>query len=882
MSTQEHLKAASHQSTFFFRWASWVVRWRWLTLLISLLITLSSIFLVAPSHVLPPALADLRLQLLGRPGLIIDTSVDAFSDPNDLSVKVLERYRDLFGRDDYFMVMIEGDVFSLPYLEKLKEVHEELEQLNVEIKSLGERRGDRQARVSKGLATEEIVQAQDENSELDQGWGDEGDGWSDENESTVIEEVTSLINARRTRGTEDGLIIDKWCDPLPTIDMLPQLKEQILSDDTLVGQVVGERGQHSLILLRAHFMSEDDSIEVNKKVREVALKYHDPEAGFYVRLAGMPELNSTLKTTLLSTLRILLILSIILMIGMLGYQFRHPLGVVPPLIVVGIAALNTFAAMSILGMPVTMLSNILPAFIICVGVGDSVHLISVYRDQLKRCGDGPQAVIEAVSMTASPILFTSLTTIVGLLSFRFASIPAIQQMGTAGGLGVAAACFHSIFLLPALLTFNRESSLGLAQDNTDHEGAKTTVKKGDWIDRFIEWISDSSAGLSPEGLPRPETDQERKRRYITLWFCAGLTLISIVGATQLRVWHNPLAWLPDDVPTKSAFEIADREVGGTANVQLLIEGGPLGMKDLELLRGIESLEEHITSYVHPEYGDIIGNVINVNDVVKETRRALSGGVESAYRLPDTNEELSQLLFLFENTGPDQLRRLATNDLSSSQMTLRLKWLEATSYHGLTRHIEEGIRKYIPDQAKVYPTGAVYTLVSTVGTLLIDLVKSFGTALLVITLIMIFMLRGLKLGLISMVPNLIPILWLMGFMGFSGITIDMNNILIASIAIGLAVDDTIHLLHHFRVQYEATGDSYLAIHSSLKHAGRAMLITSTILTLGFFAYMAAEMKNIQIFGLLIGLCAALAMLIDLIFGPALLRTFYPRDPAKNAE
>ena len=121
---------------------------------------------------------------------------------------------------------------------------------------------------------------------------------------------------------------------------------------------------------------------------------------------------------------------------------------------------------------------------------------------------------------------------------------------------------------------------------------------------------------------------------------------------------------------------------------------------------------------------------------------------------------------------------------------------------------------------------------------------------------------------------------MGFMGFSSITIDMNNILIASIAIGLAVDDTIHLLHHFRVHHDESHDPFLAIHASLKHAGRAMVVTSCILTVGFSAYLASPMKNIQIFGLLIGLCAALAMLIDLIFGPALLRTVYARPATQN--
>jgi len=127
----------------------------------------------------------------------------------------------------------------------------------------------------------------------------------------------------------------------------------------------------------------------------------------------------------------------------------------------------------------------------------------------------------------------------------------------------------------------------------------------------------------------------------------------------------------------------------------------------------------------------------------------------------------------------------------------------------------------------------------------------------------------------MIPNLMPILWLMGLMGFVGIPVDMNNILIASIAIGLAVDDTIHLLHHFRVYHEHERDPHRAIALALQHSGRAMLSTSVILSMGFFAYMASDMGNIRVFGMLIGLSASLAMLIDLVFAPALVRSFYAR-------
>jgi uncharacterized membrane protein YdfJ with MMPL/SSD domain len=293
---------------------------------------------------------------------------------------------------------------------------------------------------------------------------------------------------------------------------------------------------------------------------------------------------------------------------------------------------------------------------------------------------------------------------------------------------------------------------------------------------------------------------------------------------------------------------------------------------------LEKLQAHIEAYRDAEQGAIVGNAFSVLNVVKETHQALHGGAPGEWRLPDTERGVADMLFLFSNAGPDSLRQLATIDLGRSQMTVRIRWMEATSYAGLVKHISDGVAQFIPPGIRVQPTGSVYTLVNTIRALIGDLLTSFGTAFLVITVIMIVLLRSLKLGLVAMVPNLMPILFILGIMGAVGIPIDMNNLLVASISIGIAVDDTIHMLHQFRVHHRVHGNVEAAINQAFNHSGRAMVATSIVLMLGFFIYVGATMANIQRFGLLIGLTALMALLIDLIFSPALLRTFYARVPA----
>lgn len=866
--------ADDHQerpNPFFLAWGRTVVRHRWVFLILTLLTAAGSMFLVATQT-------------------SVDTSIEAFIAQESDTQRLLEEYRDEFGRDAAFIVLVEGDVFSMPYLEQLKTLHDELATLDMEIPSLGQRKSERRPELARPAAAASTAPktgppAADPAGDDPFGGDDfggfddatanggeaSGDGWGEESGGSIVDEIISLVNARQTRGTADGIEVGELLDPWPTAADLPALKARVLNDNFLVGQMVGKAGRHSAILVRSQFMSEEDSIRVNREIAKIAARYNTPD--FKTAVTGMPALNDGLNTLMFGDLGKMLILSVVLMIIVLSWIFRHGVGVVVPLIVVGMSALNTFAVMALLDWPVTMLSNILPAFLFCVGLGDSIHLISVYRDGRNAGKDANTAVIDAVGTTGMPVLYTSVTTMVGLASFQFASLGAIQDMGVAGAFGVFMAFIHSMVLLPIALTFFKKGRFGLKGDG-----------QRDRLDGFLDWCNSRSGFLSDRGYgPAPKGFTQRRNR--TLLAGVVLVIIAGIGVSQLRVWHNPLAWMPEDEPTRTNIMTMDQHIGGTNNLQLLIDGtAEKGIKDEALLRGLEKLQAHIMAYQDPDVGQVVGNSVSILEVVKETSRALHGGDQAAYALPKTQEGINNAVQMFEFSGADQLRRLATNDLSRSQMTLRIKWLEAMSYVPLTEHVAAGIEQFIPKGAKVQPTGSIYTLVTTVGSIIGDLLRSFGVALGIITLIMMVLLRSLKLGLIAMVPNLMPICFILGLMGFSDIPIDMNNLLIASIAIGIAVDDTIHFLHHFRIHHDANGNVEQAIRASMRHSGRAMASTTVILMVGFFAYMAATMANIVRFGLLVGMTAMMALLIDLLIAPALLRLFYarPAQPKESAD
>lgn len=829
--------------------------------------------------------------LAARARLSLDMTIEAFLDEDSPALVALEAYRDQFGRDDGFLLIVEGPVFSKPYLRRLRALHEKLAALDVEVETLNQsllerrrasngsaaRRGPGRAerKVSKSGGRGKSDDADFSGFEIDtEGEGDSsssgsssGASWGDEARGTIVDEITSLINVRRTVGYPItradgskgyGLSVSGFLDAPPTAADLPRLRREALADPLIGGQFVSRDAQLSLIVLRTQRMSAADSERVYRAIEKIADQAEAP--GFQIHLSGFAVLASALNELILGEMRRLFAVAVLVLVLMMLISFRHPVGVIAPLAVVMLSIALTFGVMAVGRMDITLLTNILPTFLFCVGVGDSVHILSVYRDLRAGGIDNDEAIVSAVASTGKPVLFTSLTTAFGLLSFQFATVGAIRNMGLAGCAGVLGALLFTLLLVPVVLSFNRRGVLGGGRES----------RMARWLDRLLD-VSASASG--PGLLGEVPAAVARRRRRITLALFAVVTLASGAAITRLQVWHDPISWLQPDEPVRVAFDKMDDHLGGTATLQVMLRAkGPRGVKDLELLRGLEKVEQHLKRYRDPTRGEaIVGSSVGLLDIVKETYRALNGGDPRYYRLPDTQGALDDTMFLFTQSAPDRLRRVVSTDMKTMQMTLRVHWLDATSYGPLVAYLNRGIEKYIGDRAEVTTTGAVHTLLSTVSSLLFNVLRSFGVAFVVITVLMVLMLGELRLALVAMVPNLLPIAIIAALMGLLGIPIDMANLLIASIALGIAVDDTIHFLHHFRAHFIRHGDREQAIRYSFRHSGRALVTTSAILAAGFAVFAVSRVVSLQRFGALIATTVVIALAIDLVFTPALLRT-----------
>ncbi|MBT6433736.1 MAG: MMPL family transporter [Deltaproteobacteria bacterium] len=808
---------------FFSGWMNWIAGNRLISVLLVLVVTGIAIW----GQVRHP--------------LMMDNSPEAFVGKDTDVRRALELFREEFGHDSLFMILVEGEVFTTEFLTHLKKLHQELASIDVILSDPLER----------AQRNEDLTGFTDFDD------ADAGAAWGDEKGGSIFTEVTSLINVRDTTYEADGLRVGGLLERWPLEDELPGLKKKVLGERSYVGRVVGKAGRHAMVLIRTVEISRRDTTKVYLAVDEVVRRLS--QEGFAIHTAGNPALVARSEELSLRDMKQIFILSCLLMVVALGWVFRHPVGIIVPGCVIVLSNIWTFGLMAWMDKPSTFLTSILPVFLVAVGVADSIHFQSVYRE-LKAGGmESAKALAKTGSLTGLPMLFTTLTTMTGLFSFMFAELPAIQELGIFGGMGVGIAFILTLVLMPICLSLFPES-LDIANAGND-----SMLKR--WVDR-ANLLSGRRGGDSIR------EDPVKRNRVLAL----GILVLVLAAMMwpRIRVWHEPIEWYPEDEPIRVAFRQIDQHMGGASQLTLLVEPkGDKGLRNLKLLQGLEKVESEILAY-HDAKVDkrLAGNAISILDVVRETRRALYDGREEYYGLPETQAELNDILFVFENASPDRLRRLTTLDLTLSHMTFTVQWLPAGSYGPMTEYIGKSIDKHLASMAQVEPTGIVYMFYLTINQLLADLIRSFASAFIVISFLMIFILGDLKLGLISMVPNLLPIAMLLGFMGAVDIPIDLATVLVASLALGLCVDDTIHFLHHFKVELQRTGDTDRAIDVSLQCSGRAIMITSIVLVATTCLYPTAVLKNMDRFGILVSMTIVFAVFVDLIVGPALLRFLYP--------
>ncbi len=426
------------------------------------------------------------------------------------------------------------------------------------------------------------------------------------------------------------------------------------------------------------------------------------------------------------------------------------------------------------------------------------------------------------------------------MSFVSAGIAPVANLGIFAAIGVVLALLFTLVTLPALLAITpiRKKKQGYVS----HER----------LDSFLANIG----GFA--------TTHPWKVVIVSLFLFLG----GMVLALQLNFSHNSLTYLKEEVPVRKATETIDRKLKGSVNVEVLVDTGrPQGLYEPGVLHLIEQAqymaEEMIVS------GRPSGRATSIVDIIKEVNQALNSGNPYEYRIPENRQLIAQELLLYEVGGGENLDKVTDRDYSKARITVRLPWVDAIMYDRVLSDFELKMEDLFKGQAIVKVTGLATIIVSTLTEIILTMGRSYLIAGSVITVLMILLIGNVRLGISSMAPNFLPIVLGLGLMKIVGIPLDYSTIMVGGIAIGLAVDDTVHFMHNFRRYYDQCGDARVAVQRTLTTTGRAMLFTTVILASGFFVLVFAELNSTRNFGIITGFTIFTALIADFLLAPAMM-------------
>ena len=773
--------------------------------------------------VLLVAFAGLVSQL---PKTRFDTSTESFFRKTDPILMEYDALREQFGREEVVAIGISPpEVFDRKFLEKLTQFHEAIE-----------------------------------------------------DEVPFVQEVTSLANVRNTRGEGDVLIVEDLLETLPQSPAeMEELRKRVFASRLYPNFLISKDATLTTVIIEtlayspgesdgdvlAGFDSEESAGEGNQGTGEerVPLTVEENSAlfqavdrvmdrfkgpDFPLVVLGQPLLSDYFQRNMQKDMGTFLMLAILTIAVLLGFLFRRVSGVALPLIVVILSFISTVGIMAATGTPFTMTTFILPSFILATGVGASVHLLAIFFRRYQEQGDKEEAIVYAMGHSGLPILMTSLTTSVALFAFSTAKMPPVAQMGIFAGTGVLIALVYTLILIPA--------ALALWPVRPPRRGAEQVERSV--FDRALAGVGNFAVD-----------------RAVAVVIAAGLLVaVSAIGIATLRFSVNFFEYIPKSAALRQANELFDEKMGGSVPLAVVIDTGKEnGLYEPAVMNNIQALERFAESYrIERDGSRVVSNTVSLVNVVKETNQALNSNGAEFYALPQTRAAIAQELLLFENSGSDDLENFVDSRFSKSRLSITVPTRDASDYVDFVRDVRaEGLRLF-GDEAKVTVTGILHLFSSMISAMMVDMAKSYLIAGAVITILMMVLIGSVRIGLLSMVANFFPILLTLGLvMGFAGIRLDMFNLMIGGIALGLAVDDTIHFFHNFRVYYGEYKDVRRAVQETFLTAGRAMVFTTLVLVAGFWLFMFGTMNNIFFFGLLTGITLIFALLSDFLLAPAML-------------
>ncbi len=559
-----------------------------------------------------------------------------------------------------------------------------------------------------------------------------------------------------------------------------------------------------------------------------------------VRVSGMPYIRTLNAQNIVDEIGIFVLGAMVVTSLIFFLFFRSLRATFISMIIVLIGVAWSLGTLGWMGYEITVLTALIPPLIIVIGIPNCIFLINKYQQEVSKHGNQVKSLQQVIVKIGNATLMTNLTTASGFATFILTDSKLLKEFGIIASINVIGIFILSLLLIPIIYSF-------LPLPNKKH----LNHLKNKTIDRLVGWMEKNV----------------RKRRINTYIISLVLLVASIIGIYQIRISGSIL----EDMPQKKEFfkdiMFFDNEFNGIVPLEILIDTKRKdGVLKLATLKRMDALGKSIESI--PE----LSPPLSVVNAMKYAKQAYYNGNPNYYKLPTAQENNFILSYLdTKNSNQNLMKNYVDSTGQYARLTTYMKDIRTERMEEIKSDLEKEIKKIFPeDRYSIQLTGKSLIFLKGTKYLVKNLVLSLSIAIFLIALFMAYLFRSYKMILISLIPNLLPLIVTAGMMGFLGIPIKPSTILVFSIAFGISVDDTIHFLAKYRQELiDSKWKIQRSVYAALKETGVSMFYTSIVLFFGFSVFMISEFGGTVALGGLVSATLLFAMLANLVLLPSLL-------------
>jgi len=662
-------------------------------------------------------------------------------------------------------------------------------------------------------------------------------------DGVIVEDIMAPSTVDDIRQGDDGTLIIEplMADEIETQAQADYIFNRIEDNPILRGKLASDDGKAIAIMVPIE--SKDMSHRIAGEIRAIT----DRHSGDYkVYIAGLPMAEDSFGAEMFSQMAYSAPAALLIIFLLLLMFFRKMKIILAPMVVAIMSVVWAMGLLILTGHTVHIMASMIPIFLIPIAVLNSIHIISEFHDHYKKYKHKDATIRHSINELFVPMLFTSLTTVAGFISLALTPIPPVQVFGIFVAFGIIVAWFLSLTLNPAIGMLISDKTLRNFGREDDTHGPLSAV-----MHAFRNLSYRHNIGI--------------------IIGAAVVVVVSAVGLSMIVVNDNPVKWFKKSHPIRIADTVMNQHLAGTYMNYLVFEGHEENvMKKPEVERYLQAMQREL------EKDPNVGAVTGLPDVVKKVRYELFGEDSTKMALPDNFNEIGQMLFLYEMSGgdPDDLFKFVTPDYDEANLWVQMKDGDNLAVSAVVDRGNQYLAKHEPpDGLTARWAGLPYINIEWQHQMVSGMRSSLMGSYLVVFIMMVFLFRSIRWGLVSMLPLTITIMAIYAFIGYIGKPYDMPVAVLSSLTLGLSIDFAIHFIERLRMIHKRTNDFRASFNEIFEGAGRAISRNVMVIAIGFVPMMFSSLVPYITVGSFFLAIMVVSGLVTMLLLPALVRTFH---------